>query len=376
MVIMEGNMSKGAQNVKTQKDNGQSVKKIYKALRILGNVIFVPFLLIILLSTILMMNAKTNNEVPSLFGYSALRIESPSMMPEYKIGDIVLVKQVNAKDLKLYDNIAFYQYLEEDYDTESMPSYNGSSNGGNYDTNISDFMGNGSSLPDEKVDKYSKVIFHQIVDIRIQDNSQDLQNYGKLFFQTQGTANGSPDGHWVMEDYVVGVMVGHNNFLAGLFNFCTSTTGVILLTVLPSLILIVIMAFNVVSEYKKYKAQKVVETNNAQSDKQIINTITSEQDVDKMIADRMAQYNQAKSKEEKLKEILSSVETKEKPKTAVQKVEQKPKVEPKVEQKIAPPKAPPKAPETNASKPAPKTPPKAPMAPKPPVPPKAPPKKQ
>ena len=59
-------------------------EKFYKTIRILGNILFVPFFLLILLCSILMFSAKSNNEVPSLFGYSAVKILSGSMTPEFK----------------------------------------------------------------------------------------------------------------------------------------------------------------------------------------------------------------------------------------------------------------------------------------------------
>ena len=62
----------------------------YKTIRIVGNVLFIPFFIIILFSTILMFSAKMRNEVPSLFGYSAVKILTPSMVDgegdEYRQG--------------------------------------------------------------------------------------------------------------------------------------------------------------------------------------------------------------------------------------------------------------------------------------------------
>ena len=71
-------------------------------------------LFIILLSVILIMNVyiiiqtKTNpDKVPSMFGYKPFIVLSGSMEKEINIGDLVFVKQVDVKDLKVNDIIAF-----------------------------------------------------------------------------------------------------------------------------------------------------------------------------------------------------------------------------------------------------------------------------
>ena len=63
------------QNEKVKKEK----KKLNIALRIIGDVIFVPITIFVLVSTIILFNAKNNNEVPSLFGYSVVKIQSGSM---------------------------------------------------------------------------------------------------------------------------------------------------------------------------------------------------------------------------------------------------------------------------------------------------------
>ena len=215
-------LEKGGKMAEEKKDKLES-EKFRKVFRVLADVIFVPFIIIILISSILMFKSKINNEVPSLFGYSAVKILSNSMEPNYHEGQVVLIKKVDPKKLNVGDVIAFYQYMD---------------------------------INDEENSKdYSVVIFHRIVDKTEILNSED-ENYGKIFFQTQGDNNTYVDEHWVMEDYVVGVLSSDNSFVSNFFNFCTSTGGIILLIIIPCLAIIVIVTINLINEAKRYKEIK------------------------------------------------------------------------------------------------------------------------
>ncbi len=81
------------------------MKAIKKILSILVIVIFV---IIILVSVIVFINSKKNpDEIPSVFGYKPFVVLSGSMETEIYKGDLVIVKKIDAKDLKENDIIAF-----------------------------------------------------------------------------------------------------------------------------------------------------------------------------------------------------------------------------------------------------------------------------
>ena len=71
--------------------------------------IFAIILLIILAVNIwIMIQTKLHpNKVPSVFGYKPFIVASGSMESELEIGDLVFVKMVDAKELKVNDIIAF-----------------------------------------------------------------------------------------------------------------------------------------------------------------------------------------------------------------------------------------------------------------------------
>ena len=282
-------------------------EKFYKTIRILGNILFIPFIFIILVSSILMYSAKMRNEVPSLFGYSAVKILTGSMEPEFKVDDIVIVKQVNARSLSVGNVIAFYDYMEDGVDEQDLEDNvlkdYVSQNDENKQTSLASFFGAGATNENQKLaaQAYSKVIFHRIVNISTPTNPDD-PNYGKLFFQTKGDKNTNADDHWIMEDYVVGVYINNNSFIGVLFNFCISPVGTILLIVVPSVLLLVILTINLIGEYKKYKQEKenlLLETEELQLKEQVAQNQEQSNGEDK---NAIKNDNAKTDKDEKLKD--------------------------------------------------------------------------
>lgn len=100
---------------------------------------------IIVLSCIIITQRITNNE-KSVFGYRIFRIETGSMVPNYLVGDVILVKSCKTSELKPGDNI----------------TYNGLTG-----------------------DVKGKIITHQIVAVNNENN--------KLTIRTKGIANNTAD---------------------------------------------------------------------------------------------------------------------------------------------------------------------------------------
>lgn len=237
--------------------------KFYKTFRIITNCVFVPFLILILISSVLMYKSKVKNEVPSLFGYSAVKILTGSMQPEFKEGDLVMVRVTNPSQIKIGDIIAFYQFVDmnADLNEDDLQDYD-SSLSGNQNINGSTFFGDGASNTAQKqVAKYSKVIFHRVYSVRVNQNPND-KYFKKLFFQTKGDNNDYLDSdYWIMEDYVVGTYNSHNSFLSGFFSFCTSLFGIIILIIIPSLFLIAYLSMDFIREYRKVALETSLQKN-------------------------------------------------------------------------------------------------------------------
>ena len=79
-----------------------------KILTIIKNVIITILVIILLINVFIIIKSFIfPNEVPGLFGYKPFIVLSNSMEDEIKAGDLVIVKETNAKDLKVKDIIAF-----------------------------------------------------------------------------------------------------------------------------------------------------------------------------------------------------------------------------------------------------------------------------
>ena len=68
-------------------------------------------ILIILLSIVSIQKFSNNNL--SLFGYRIFRVISESMLPEYQINDIIMVKKVDIEKIGIGNNISYLKKLDE-----------------------------------------------------------------------------------------------------------------------------------------------------------------------------------------------------------------------------------------------------------------------
>ncbi|PWM44756.1 MAG: signal peptidase I [Clostridiales bacterium] len=80
-----------------------------KLRKITGTVVFILLTLFLLTIIASIYIDKLNNRIPSVFGYSFLKVESASMEPTLMTGDIILVKKSNnPESLKEGTVVCFY----------------------------------------------------------------------------------------------------------------------------------------------------------------------------------------------------------------------------------------------------------------------------
>lgn len=78
-----------------------------KALKIISNIIYtIVFLLVLLLLIMVIMQRTSNNEI-AIGGYRIFVVATGSMKPEYEVGDVLLSKEIDPKELKVGDNITY-----------------------------------------------------------------------------------------------------------------------------------------------------------------------------------------------------------------------------------------------------------------------------
>ena len=141
-------------------------------------------------------------EVPSVFGFSVLRIQTGSMEPEYKTGSVIVAKKTDADDLKVGDVISFYS------------------------TNK---------------DIAHKVNTHRIVEVnRLQSGMKE--------FVTKGDANSEKDEDPVLSTRVIGkVIFDFGVFSGSLIGILQNPKVIFFLIIVPLIIITFMEAVNLVN---------------------------------------------------------------------------------------------------------------------------------
>lgn len=163
----------------------------HKALNVVGIVLCVILIPILIVNITLIVKSYINSdEVPGIGGYSPLIVLTGSMEPEIMSGDLIIVKQIDGKDVKNKDIIAF---IDPD--------------------------GNGTSI-----------LTHRVNEIYEED--------GKIFFKTQGDANDTEDRLPVSEEALVGIYITRIGGAGNVAMFMQTTAGLVVCVVVPLILII------------------------------------------------------------------------------------------------------------------------------------------
>ena len=235
----------------------------------IGDILFIPIIVISLFSSISMLIQKKQNKPTSFFGYSMVNVLSTSMTDAGFIkGDTVITVKSNVKDIELGDVIAFYNYRDSlDSSTKKNVIVRYKYQDGKKEVDISaeniegdvltkdEFI---SSLVKVKREKEksvedaqkakSSVYFHMVIGIYNDD-------YGNVFFKTKGTNNASSD-NYIRSDFVVGKYVHTPRVFRDIMSFCGSARGMIILVCLPLSILVLLQCFSLIKQIEVMNIEK------------------------------------------------------------------------------------------------------------------------
>ena len=222
----------------------------------LTSIVIIPILVLSIICSMIMINAKRSNNVPNIFGFSLVTVLSSSMTNSgFEIDDSVMVKQTDPTELQVGDIIAYYKYIEQTSGNLSDIAQTSMGNGGtaNASENLVSDMPDYSRITSWKlylnklfsnitytsteasekaIRAGSPIIFHQIVDIVDYD--------GYLWFKTWGTSNqhdnGDPiyDTYWIREDYVIGKYTHTSSTVRSFLSFASTNTGILWMVEVPS----------------------------------------------------------------------------------------------------------------------------------------------
>ena len=168
----------------------------HKVLTIVGIVLCVLLLPILIMNCIMIVQSMINDdEVPGIGGYSPLIVLTDSMDPTIASGDIIIVQEIDGKDVKVEDVISFF-----------------------------DPAGNGTS-----------VVTHRVIEI--------IEENGIIKFRTQGDNNNTHDRALVPENNLVGKWTEIRIPFAGHVALFMQTTGGLIVCVFVPLALLIAYDF-------------------------------------------------------------------------------------------------------------------------------------
>ena len=223
------------------------------------NIIIIPILVLSVICSIVMINAKRSNNVPNLFGYSLVTILSGSMENSgFHEDDTVIVKDINTSEIEVGDIVAYYTYIESYTDIKSAAQTAKAME--KTEVTEASYLQDGGKVPPDKstvsswklqlnkifanltytateaseraVRANKKITFHQVVDIVEYQNSRWFKTWGTSNLDSHG--NPSYDAYWIKEDYIIGVYTNTSLVVRSFLGFASTNTGIIWMVEVPS----------------------------------------------------------------------------------------------------------------------------------------------
>lgn len=365
-----------------------------KLCSILIDVLIVPVVVIAFVCAILMTTAKSNNQVPSILGNSIVEVLTNSMDVEggYKVGEVLIIDQsVNPNSLKVGDCIAFYAPKQSGYTTDNGDSlivfhrivrivYARENKNGNLSAEpVRHFVCHGDNdstpltyVPTQKLldddpepgGDYERIqvgedYVYQLKEnggyvVKLEDDT-DVANTNSSVQASQSRFQ------YVTDEYVVGVLKSRaGGFISGLVNFCCSTTGIVILVIVPSMLMIFFVISGMVQEAKVAKSEKDGEKYAYANNINLLDALSKDEN-----PQPQAEQNKTQAKPEQTAEQIVAQATSVAPKTEQIEENAKKATAPKINQIKAS-----KVPTDDGKNAQTSTPPKAPTAPKAPSAPK------
>jgi signal peptidase len=223
--------------------------KVMSTITTILSYVIMAILAVIIVITII---AKVNNKVPSIFGYSILKIQTGSMDMTIPTGSYIVVKKVSPEDVKVGDIITFYS---DDPAISGMPNT------------------------------------HRVIGIKTGED-------GRLIFQTKGDNNAIEDKYPADEESLVGVFQTRLALLSNISSMFGNSSYLIIIMLLAVAMICIFMSVSMFKESKKEESEE--------QEKQLPQVTFTEEDVRKYLEEkaRLEEQNKANSSdgEEKSKD--------------------------------------------------------------------------
>ncbi len=181
--------------------------KVKKIKSVLAVIVMIILLIVLFVSGVILVNSYIKpNEVPSFFGWKPFIVLSGSMETQIKTGDLVVVKEVDSKQIKENDIIAFKT-------------------------------------------KENTVVTHRIVEIVKTENNEAR-------YITKGDNNNTKDSDYVLESQIEGLYQFKIAKLGNVAMFIQTPLGIIISISIPLLLLAILQIIDSKNERKITKEKE------------------------------------------------------------------------------------------------------------------------
>lgn len=181
-----------------------------RPLKLIGNIVYAIVCVLAVILLLIVGTQRMSHNKNSLLGFRIYNIVTGSMVPKYVVGDVLLVKEVEAKDLNVGDDISYLGAIDTFKD---------------------------------------KVVTHRIIE-------KNRTNEGKYVFVTQGIANSAPDPE-INEDQIYGKVVYKLIILSFISKLIANSSSKFLVFIIPVIIAAAVYLIKMrVASYRILKADE------------------------------------------------------------------------------------------------------------------------
>ena len=154
---------------------------------------------------------KDQNNVANFLGFTPLTVQSDSMVPEFKAGDLIIIKTCDPDKLEVGDVVTFHTIIENQYALNT----------------------------------------HRIAEIK--------ETNGVRAYTTKGDNNAISDTHIIANGDIVGKYVGKVAGLGNVMDFLSSSLGFFVVIVLPMLVFFIYQVYHLIMVSVKLKKATAAE---------------------------------------------------------------------------------------------------------------------
>lgn len=188
------------------------MKAVKKAGTIIISVLLWIVILIAALYAFTTMATRDNQNVSSLLGYTPLVVKTNSMSPTFDAGDLIFIKKCDPDTLKEGDIICFHTIIDNEY-----------------------------ALNTHRIEKI--------------DESNGVRSYTTMGDNNNGIA----DRHIISNGDIVGKYTGHLKKAGKVMDFLSSSTGFLIVIVIPMLLFFIYQVYNLIMISIRLKKVMAVE---------------------------------------------------------------------------------------------------------------------